>query len=118
MQERMRKSVGFSLRMIGFLWVFISFFFLCVSVDAYMEVGDAAILDILSWLMLVFAFPLGLISLFGYEFGCSYFNCDAYGVWAILFVWLAYFVIGCVQWFWLVPYVFVGRLGRVGRGPR
>lgn len=86
------------------LWVVATLCVLFVTLYAFDGDPNSDIWIFLTWLMLIFSFPAGLLasllySVLGVNF--SYLS--------LALMWGGYFIIGYLQWFKLVPYL-VGKL--------
>ena len=88
------------------LWVGVSLFVLVVTVVSYDDKSFSDIWIFLTWLMLILSFPAGLaVSAAHYALGAVFSTTVETSYLSLALEWLVYFVLGYVQWFVLLPWL-------------
>lgn len=101
------------MKIIKVLWIGVSIFVLAVTLYAYDDKPLSDIWVFLTWLMLILSFPTGLVvSAVHYALGAGFSITIQTSYLSLALEWAAYFVLGYLQWFKLVPY-FIDKLRRL-----
>jgi hypothetical protein len=88
------------------LWIGISLFVLIVTLYAFDDKPYSDIWIFLTWLMLILSFPAGLIvSLVHWALGMGLSITIKTTYFSLALEWAAYFILGYLQWFKLVPWL-------------
>lgn len=96
------------MKIIKALWVGAALFVLFVTLYAYDEKPFSDIWIFLTWIMLILSFPAGLmVSAAHYALSVGFAITIKTSYLSLTLEWIAYFVLGCLQWFKLAPYLFV-----------
>ncbi len=100
------------------VWVSASLFVLYVTLDAFTSTHAAGVIDVLAWLMLILSFPAGLaVSAAYYALGAVFSTTVETSYLSLAFGWLVYFVLGYLQWFMLLPWLWRKWKARRAGGP-
>ena len=94
------------MKIIKALWIGAAVLVLFVTIDAFHSERDSGIWDVTTWLMLILSFPAGLVVLLIFsalEVDISIIRKASYL--SLTLGWSAYFVLGYLQWFKLLPYL-------------
>jgi hypothetical protein len=98
------------MKIIKVLWTGVSIFVLAVTLYAYDGKPLSDIWVFLTWLMLILSFPAGLVvSAVHYALGAGFSITVQTSYLSLALEWVAYFVLGYLQWFKLLPYL-IGKL--------
>lgn len=96
------------MKIIKALWIGATFFVLFVTLYAYDGKSFSDIWVFLTWLMLILSCPAGLfVSAVHYALGVGFSITLKTSYLSLTLEWAAYFVLGYLQWFKLVPYLSV-----------
>lgn len=88
------------------LWVGVSLFVLAVTISSYDGKPFSDIWIFLTWLMLILSFPTGMaVSAAHYVLGTVFSITVETSYFSLALEWLVYFVLGYVQWFMLLPWL-------------
>ncbi len=99
-----------AIKIIKALWIGASLFVLLVTLYSYDGKPFSDIWIFLTWLMLILTFPAGLmVSAVHYALGVGFTIVIETSSLSLAFEWAAYFVLGYLQWFKLLPYL-IGKL--------
>lgn len=101
------------MNIIKVLWIGAALFVLFVTLYSYDSKPFSDVWVFLTWLMLTLSFPVGLVvSAMHYIFGVGFEITIKTSYVSLVLEWAAYFGLGYLQWFKLVPYI-IGRLRRL-----
>jgi len=112
-QDQVTGNAPMIMRIIKVLWIAATLFVLFVTLSGYHSAHDNGIWDVLTWLMLILSFPAGLVVslvLWALEVWFSIISRTSY--FSLVVGWTAYFVLGYLQWFKLVPFL-IDKLRRL-----
>ena len=88
------------------LWIAASLFVLVVTIYFYDGKPLSDIWIFLTWLMLILSFPAGLVvSVAHYALGSTFSITVETSYLSLALEWLVYFVLGYLQWFVLLPWL-------------
>ena len=88
------------------LWVGASLFVLVVTTSSYDGKSYSDIWIFLTWLMLILSFPAGLaVSAAHYALGVFFSTTVETSYLSLALEWLVYFVLGYLQWFVVLPWL-------------
>lgn len=88
------------------LWIVAALFVLVVTISSYDGKPLSDIWVFLTWLMLILSFPAGLVvSAAHYALGSAFSITVETSYLSLALEWLVYFVLGYLQWFVLLPWL-------------
>ena len=94
------------MKIIKALWIGATLFVLFVTLYSYDGKPLSDIWIFLTWLMLILSFPAGLVvSAVHYVLGAGFSITVETSYLSLALEWAAYFVLGYLQWFKLLPYL-------------
>jgi hypothetical protein len=94
------------MKIIKALWIGATLFVLFVTLYAHDDKPFSDIWIFLTWLMLILSFPAGLVvSAAHYALGAGFSITLKTSYLSLALEWSAYFILGYLQWFKLVPYL-------------
>lgn len=92
------------------LWIGVTILVLFVTLYAFDGESYSDIWILLTWLMLIFSFPAGLlISLVHMILGKMFAITITTSYFSLTLEWIAYFLLGYIQWFMFLPWL-IGKI--------